>query len=153
MSKRSEWEPTPESHEYLARMRLIVGWDKALYRAHKHDTTELSAYLRRPDLPLDEDKREELAALIDRLIDRRKEVKGRKPGRIPPSNPDAITVHHVVASTRDELDRIRQSNGGKLPRGSYRAALWQVCQRLGDEGENVEINEKQALKMLKRGRR
>jgi hypothetical protein len=155
MSKRSEWEPdTPESREYLARMRLIVGWDKALYHAYKHDTTELSAYLRRPDLPLDEYKREDLAALIDRRIGR-KAGKGRKPGRIPPLHPDRYTEDRVVALARDKLDWMRQRIGGKLPPGSYRAVLHEIYEDLVDNfEEDVEIiDEDRALKKLWRGRR
>jgi hypothetical protein len=155
MSKRIEWEgPTPETLEWY---RAIGGWDEALYLAAKYDTAKLSAYLRRRDLPWDDDHRWELAELIDRLIHRRKEIKGRKlgrkPGRIPPPNRDKYTTDDVVYFARKRLDWIRQRNGGKAPRGSYKAAITHVCQRLGDEGEPFEVNERQALKMLKRGRR
>jgi hypothetical protein len=149
----SLWVPTPESIE-RHRVRLGYGWDAALNLAYKHDTVKLSAYLRRPDLPLDQDKREQLADLLDRVVHRRQRGRGgRKPGRIPPANPDAITTYHVVAWTRDRLDRIRRRNGGKLPWGANEAALTHVCQRLADEGEPFEVNEQQALKMLRRGRR
>jgi hypothetical protein len=143
--------PTRESIE-RHRARLGHGWGDALHCAYKRDTAKLCAYLRHPDLPLDEYKRDDLAALIDRRIGR-KAGKGRKPGRIPPPDRDKITMDDVVYSAQKVLDRIRQRNGGRAPPGSYQVALAKVCQRLGDEGETVDIDERQALKMLSRGRR
>jgi hypothetical protein len=149
MSKRS-WAPTPESVE---RHLAIIGWDAALGLAYRRDTTKLSAYLR-SDLPLDadKDKREALADLIDRCI-HRKVGKGRKPGCIPSLHPDKITEHDVARLARNELRRIKQRNGGKLPRGAYRAAITHVCQRLGDAGEDVVIDPEKVLTMLRRGPR
>jgi hypothetical protein len=157
MSKRSEWEPTPESHEYLARMRVFLGWDDALYRAYKHDTAKLSDYLRRlGPAGLDQEKLDQLADLLDHVIHRRKEGKGRKlgrkPGRIPlPDN--IITLGRFVSVARDSLHWIRQRNHGKAPHGSYQAAIEEAREWLLEEGYTVNINMQQALKTLKRGRR
>jgi hypothetical protein len=150
MSKRSDWSPTPESVE---RHLAILGWDAALSLAYRRDTTKLSAYLR-SDLPLDadKDKREALADLIDRRI-HRKVGKGRKPGCIPSAHPDKITEHDVARLARNELRRIRQRNGGKLPHGSRRAAITHACQRFGDAFHDVDINIDQVLMILGRGPR
>jgi hypothetical protein len=128
----------------------IHGWHDALYRAYKRDTPKLAAYLR-SDLPLDKDKREALADLIDRRI-HRKAGSGRKPGRIPPRNPDEITVGLVVTLARSDVESMRQRNGGTTPRGAYRAAILRVCKRLGDDGSNVNIDVDEALHMMRRGK-
>src|SRR5262249_1517475 len=150
MSKRaySYFKPTAESTK---RLLAIIGWDDALHRAYKRDTVKLSAYLR-SDLPLDEQKREDLADLIDRCIHLKK-GKGRKPGRIPPRHRAKIIEDYVGRLGRRELQRVRQRNGGKTPRGSVQAAISNVCQRLGDEGEDVDIDGDRVLAMLRRGPR
>jgi hypothetical protein len=149
---------SPEAVLYLQRRRryinrrlAIAGWHEGLYRAYKRDTAKLSAYLR-SDLPLDNDKekRDQLADLIDRLIGRRSGVKGRKPGHIPPQRPDTITTPDVVYYARRELQRIKQLNGGKVPRGTYRAVVEDVCRHFGEQ-DGVECNMEQALQMLRRG--
>jgi hypothetical protein len=150
LSGRSYWEPAPESIE---RHLAMLGWPKALHDAYKYDTRKLSAYLRRTDLPpLNHDQLEQLADLIGRRIHRRAGT-GRKAGRIPPRNPDEITEGYVVALARDEVQRMKERNGGRTPRGAYRAAILGTCRLLGDDGYNVEINVEQALAAMRRGKR
>jgi hypothetical protein len=150
MSKRTYdyFKPTAES---IKRQRAIRGWDDALDLAYNRDTKKLSAYLR-SDLPLDRPKRDDLANLIDYRIHRKK-GKGRKPGRIPDRYHDKITDDYVARLARRELQRIRQRNGGKAPRGSVQTAISNVCQRLADDGEQVVIDADQVLTMLRRGPR
>jgi hypothetical protein len=145
----SDWEASPESIE---RLLAIHGWNDALYRAYKRDTVKLAAYLR-SDLPLDQDKREALADLIDRFIHIRTGAKGPKGGRTPPRNPDEVTEDYVVALARPKVDRMRQRNGGKAPPGAYRQAILLTCRMLGDDGYNVEIDVDKALAKMRRGRR
>jgi hypothetical protein len=81
MSKRyrDRGDPTPEDVE---RRRMIYGWTDqrgvirggwpvVLNDAHKGDAKALCDYLRRPDLTLGLDKREQLADLIERCVHHR----------------------------------------------------------------------------------
>lgn len=156
MTKRARLivDTSPEAVEQLIEhSRAVSGWDDALHCAYKGDTEKLRAYLLRADLraTLNEYKYAQLADLIYRRIERRQGTRGRKPGRIPPRDPDTATVHDVVRLARNELQRMRQRNGGKAPRDAYKAAVTLAAERLGEDG-NVECNMEEALQMLRRGR-
>jgi hypothetical protein len=159
MTRRARFivDTSPEAVERLRKLidysRAVAGWDEALHCAYKGDTEKLRAYLLRPELraTLNEYKYAQLADLIDRRIERRQGTKGRKPGRIPPRDPDTATVHDVVRLARTELRRMRQRNGGKAPWGGYKAAVRLAAERLGDDG-NVECDMKEAVQQLWRGR-
>jgi hypothetical protein len=120
-----------------------------------HDTKELCDYLRSPDLPLDEEKRRELADLIDRRIHRRKQGKGGKPGRKPgsiPAKPGVFTTNDAVAFARGRLKWIRARNGGRVPRGTLEKLIEEVCKDFGYEGYKVHVDLEKALRDLRRGR-
>jgi hypothetical protein len=137
MTRRSHWSNWQHTPESIERHLAISEWSLALHEAYKRDTRKLCAYLRRTDLPLDQDKREQLADLIDRRI-HRKTGKGRKLGRIPPANPEAITPGYIAALARPQIEKLRRRNGGKAPRGALPAAVNDVCRRLGDDGYNID---------------
>jgi hypothetical protein len=137
--------PTPEQIE-RKRLWLRLPWKPAISQAYKRETAKLCEYLR-SDLPLDEYQREQLADLIARRI-QRGPGKGRKPGVIP--SPLEITQRDVIAYARAQLRRDRARNGGKVPRGGHKRALEQVCQRIADDGYNVEIDPVVVLAELRR---
>jgi hypothetical protein len=129
----------------------LYEWPEALYAAYRGDTRALSKYLRRNDAPLDQNKREQLAELIDRRIGSSGK-RGRKPGRIPPRDPGFITADFIAGLARGEVERLKQANGGKTPRGAYREAIDGACEFLGHFGNDInEAEADKALKILKRG--
>jgi hypothetical protein len=141
----------PRTLEQLQRRIAIGGWDKGIYDAYKGDAKALCNYLRSPDLPLDDQKRMDLADLIERRI-QRKQGKGRKPG-VTPSIPGLMTTRDVVATAKNRLKWIRMRNGGRCPPGTYKQVLEAVLQEFGDQGYNVEVDFDIALDALRRGRR
>jgi hypothetical protein len=149
MSERTRFVYHTRTREQLLRHIAIGNWDDWIYQAYKKDTKGLCDYLRDPDLPLDEKKREALADLIEQRI-QRKEGKGRKPGAAP-SAPGKLTTGDVVAAARVRLKRIKARNGGRAPRGSYKQVLEDLCRFYGDEGYNVDINFEKAIDDLSRG--
>jgi hypothetical protein len=151
MNKRPPFVYRPRSLAQVQRRLAIYGWDEGLHQAYKGDAEALCNYLRSPDLPLDERKRDELADLIDRRI-QRKQGKGRKPGVIPSGSPGTMSTRDVVAVARGRLKSIKARNGGRAPRGIYKQVLEEVCRYYGDEGFNVDVNLDEALDALRRGR-
>jgi hypothetical protein len=148
MTRRS-FEYRPPNREAIRRRLQRLGWSKARFAAYKHDTQELCEYLR-SELPLDQDKRNDLADLIDRRIER-KAGPGRKPGVIPP--PHEITQGYIISVVREKLRRERARNGGRVPHGATKRALVNVCRGLANAGESFDVNEDAVLKELKRNRR
>ena len=66
----------------------------------------------------------------------------------------------IVGMVRAERDRqrhrlrLRTRDPGKaLPKGTAKAILRELCQRLGDDGNEVNVDESTALAALERGRR
>ena len=138
--------------EEIERQLAESGWHEALNDAYRYKTTKLSAYLRRSDLPLDQDKREQLADLIDRRI-HRKAGSGRKPGRIPPRDPDEVSEDQIAAAARRKVQSMKQRNDGRTPRGAYLEAIHEVCQYFADNGFSFHIDKENVLAKMRRGRR
>jgi hypothetical protein len=136
------------------RYQRLYVWPQALHEAYQYDTTKLSTYLRlvaQGKNPLDREQLEQLVDLLDRRIHHRVGESGRKPGRIPPRDPDAITSEYVAALARAEKERMKRENGGKTPRGVVARAIETVCQRLGDDGYSLtHINEGQVVDIIRR---
>jgi hypothetical protein len=151
MTKGFVYRPIPP--ELVTRRLAIYGWPKGIYQAYKYDTKALCKYLRSHDLPLNEEKRDDLADLIERRI-QRKQGKGRKPGVIPrnPDLRDAMSTGDVVAHAKTRLKRIRARNGGRAPKGSYKQVIEDVCRDLADQGLEVDADFDKALADLRRGR-
>jgi hypothetical protein len=150
MSRTKQFVYRPRTGEQVRRRLAIYGWAKGLYQAYKYNTKALCNYLRSPELPLDDEKRNELADLIGHHI-QPKQGKGRKRGIIP-SDPDTKKTRDVVAHARVQLRWIKAGNGGKAPRGSYKQILEEACNFFADEGYDVDCDLDKALDDLRRGR-
>jgi hypothetical protein len=152
MTKRGRIVEEITAEKMERRWQKLHGWPQALHDAYRHDTTKLSAYLRRRDLDdLDQSKREQLADLIDRHIHHRGGKRGRKPGRIPPRDPDAITDEEIAARARAEMRQMKRRNGGRTLRGAVPKAINTVCQLFADDGYPLSgINMDRVVKLLRR---
>lgn len=116
----------------LMELKLGTVWSEALHDAYQRKITKLREYLL-SNLPLDDLKREDLANLIERRIERYG-GKGRKPGTIPPRDPDEINEAQFVRLLRGDLEHVRKQSGGRVPRGGYKRAFERLCQWLGAQG-------------------
>jgi hypothetical protein len=150
MTRTKQFVYRPRTEEQIRRHLAIANWAHGIYQAYKNDTKALCEYLRSSDLPLDEQKRDDLADLIERRI-QLKPGKGRKSGVIP-SFPGTITTRDVVAAAKRRLKWIRMRNGGRAPRGSFKQVLEDVCRDYGDD-YNVDVDFDKALNALSRGSR
>jgi hypothetical protein len=143
--RRQSFVYRPPTRVEIERIRMRLGWKDAVYQAYKGDAVALCKYLK-SDLELDETKRHEISELIARRIQRRP-GRGRRPGRIP--SPQAEIQQLLLAVARHRLRQLRIANGGRAPRGSYRAVLEQVGADLAEDGyRNIDID--QALAFLQR---
>jgi hypothetical protein len=149
--KRKPFVYRPRSAASRERLLAELQWDEVIYQADRGKAAELCAYLR-SDLPLDVEKREALAGLIERRIDRRKGKHGPKPGVIPAPHPHApdVTQREVVALTRKMLQEWRAHHGGKTQWGGNEAALEFVCERLREQSRTYRFDRDAVLRELRR---
>ena len=106
------YKPPPD--EALPRRLRAYEFDVAIRRAYKGETRELAEYLR-SDLPLTEERRESLADLIERRLQRK--GRGRPRGPIPNPRDDAMRLWIWLA--RKQLNKIRErSPNHRLPKGT-----------------------------------
>jgi hypothetical protein len=120
----------PSQEELKQHRRIIFEFYDDVVRAHRGDTERLCEYLR-SDLPLSHDKRELIAELIYRRI-QRKHV-GRPRGGDPVPNPAREAEKQIASHVRSQ--KLRRFGEKRVPRAVLDELINQVYESGGFDGE------------------
>jgi len=127
---RPPYRYRPPSPDWIRRQIQRLSWPEALYAAYRDDDVSgLCKYLR-SEFELDAEKRGQLAALLERRVQKR--PLGRRPGIDVTFASEA--ERDLLALARAHLRQMQRANNGRVPDGGYELAVELAASELGEDG-------------------